>query len=100
MDVMDKAADRLHSTSAMMGENHLAIQYLREARAAVAELIEATKAVADEHFGPLAHTDYYDEDDEVGTRVCCGVLSYKPHTAVCPAVRLRAALAKVEGGAS
>lgn len=39
--VLDEAAHLLHSTSAVMGENHMAIQYLQEARAAIAELIEA-----------------------------------------------------------
>lgn len=60
----------------------------------IAELLQAAKDVADEHFGAVAAIRYFGEDDEIGERVCCGVLSYEPHAADCQAVRLRSALAK------
>lgn len=65
-------------------------------RAAVAELVEVAREVADEYMGMAAACQYHHDEDEVGTRVCCGVVSYEPHAADCPAVRLRAALAKFE----
>jgi len=73
------------------------IKEIDAARAAVAELVEAANAVAEEHFGVLDGTKHDGDDDEVGARVCCGVISYKDHAPDCPAVRLRAALARVRG---
>lgn len=37
-------------------------------------------------------TSYQDEEDEVGYRTCCRVVSYKEHEADCWVVQLRAAL--------
>jgi len=69
------------------------------AKAAIEELIKAATDVANEHFGIVAGTKYNHEDDEVGERVCCGVVSYTDHADDCAAVRLRAALARVGGEA-
>lgn len=65
-----------------------------EARLEAAErVVEAANAVAEEHFGVLDGTKHDGEDDEVGCRICCGVVSYREHAHDCPAVRLRTALA-------
>lgn len=90
--VMDRVDDRLER----LGDNPDGdlIRDLREARAAVAELLEASADIADEHMGLAATCKYFGEDDEVGVRACCDVVSYEPHAKDCPAVRLRAALAR------
>lgn len=35
---------------------------------------------------------YMNEDDEIGDRVCCGVISYNKHAPLCWVSRLREAL--------
>lgn len=45
-------------------------------------------------------TSYDGEDDEVGSRSCCGEVSYKPHRADCWVPKARAAIAKAKGDAS
>lgn len=42
-------------------------------------------------------TSYNGEEDEIGTRVCCGVLTYEPHVSDCWVPRLRAALQSFKG---
>lgn len=42
-------------------------------------------------------TSYAAEDDEIGHRPCCNVLSYKEHTDDCAITQARAALEQ-EGG--
>lgn len=63
-----------------------------EARAAIAELIEAAKSVEPRDC-------FMDEHDEVGTFGCCGEVTYHPHAADCWLSRLNAAIARVSGGA-
>jgi hypothetical protein len=66
---------------------------------AAAELIRAASEVANEHMGVVAAINYHHDEDEVGSRVCCGVVSYAEHETDCPAVRLRAAIINVTGAA-
>ena len=69
------------------------------ALAAVAELIASAEAVADEHYGPLVEVKYHGPEDEIGDRVCCGVVETQPHWHDCPAIRLRSAIAVCRGDA-
>ena len=61
-----------------------------EARAAVAELLAAAREAEQDDGG----TRYDSEDDEIGTRACCYVLSYEDHEPDCHITKLRAALAR------
>lgn len=67
---------------------------------AIDKLIKVSIEVADEHFGPLAATIYDGQGDEVGSRSCCGVVSYRPHANDCIGVRLREAIVGVKAGKS
>ena len=40
---------------------------------------------------------YYSEDDEIGFRACCDVISYKPHEEDCYVMQAQRALAAMEG---
>lgn len=67
---------------------------IAEARAAVAELIAAAQEVFDE----LRDADRHDGDEDgIGSRVCCGVVSYAPHSEHCSIARLGAALKDITG---
>lgn len=71
---------------------HATADALREARAAVAELIDAAKEVEPRDC-------YHGDDDEVGTFGCCGEVTYRSHAPDCWLTRLRAAVARVRGEA-
>ena len=45
----------------------------------ILKLISAAEAAAE----CLDATSYSDHEDEIGRRVCCGVVSYKPHSESC-----------------
>ena len=52
-------------------------------------LVEALEAAIDSDGGVC----YEDSGDRIGNRVCCGVISYKPHEKECYVLKARAALA-------
>jgi len=58
--------------------------------AEIAGLQEALRAALESDGG----TGYADSDDEVGYRICCGVVSYKPHRGGCWVIAARKALAQ------
>lgn len=59
---------------------------------ALAELIAAATAACEE---VIQAASYNHEEDEVGVRVCCGVISYRDHKPDCYALRLQNALSAV-----
>lgn len=63
-------------------------------KASVLQAIEALRLVVREDGG----LDRYDsEDDEIGCRSCCNVLSYKPHEEDCYVMHAQRALAAMVG---
>lgn len=57
---------------------------------------KALKAVV-EADGGMAR--YMSEDDDIGFRACCDVISYKPHEEDCYVMEAKRALAAMEGAA-
>ncbi|MDE3023453.1 MAG: hypothetical protein KGI54_16660, partial [Pseudomonadota bacterium] len=56
---------------------------------------EAERLVKEALESFLDSTRYESPQDEVGNRGCCGVLSYKPHTKDCPAVKAMGAFERL-----
>ena len=51
--------------------------------------LENAKKLLQEVLNELDLTTYCDEDDEIGRRSCCDVISYKPHEKNCIIVRIK-----------
>lgn len=75
LEVMDGTASAL----TIMRAKPEGVELLREARAAIVAMAAVLQEAVDADGG----TFYADDDDDVGSRACCRVLSYKEHASDC-----------------
>lgn len=90
LEVIDSVDGILNSPGVVrMAEVRRQQAKLRDARVMIASAVDALRLVVAADGG----TRYESEDDEIGCRACCYVLSYKDHESDCYVLKAKAALA-------